>query len=224
MMLCPPQRIPGPVEIERVRVGVPRQLLTTAGIFTRKGCSRREIETGYCSPLTKIIPEVVAGNFDAGSHHPRRDSWTYTASGNCHKVIDLAWWRSILDCHCPLVENAQFAAALGDEVIVRGYEGATLTASSTPLEYSVRAANSSFRCSLPAYLGDPQRQTVREKCTGTTHAFTYGEWEKGDLRKPCSTMGPMKRGILLLRCRWTFVGFALGKPQIPASLPRDFPV
>ena len=65
-MIVASRRIPAS-EIGRVRVAVPGTL-TTAYLTLKLFAP--EIET-VTVPFDKIIPEVVAGNFDAGSHHPR---------------------------------------------------------------------------------------------------------------------------------------------------------
>ena len=86
-MIVASQRIAAS-DIGRVRVAVPGTL-TTAYLTLKLFAP--EIET-VTVPFDKIIPEVVAGNFDAGLII-HEGQLTYAASG-LHKVIDLGqWWR-----------------------------------------------------------------------------------------------------------------------------------
>ena len=74
-----------------------------------------EIETATV-PFDKIIPEVVAGNFDAGLII-HEGQLTYAASG-LHKVIDLGqWWRKETGLPLPLGGNA-IRRSLGEDVML----------------------------------------------------------------------------------------------------------
>ena len=87
-------------EIRRVRLAVPGTL-TTAYLALKLFAP--EIET-VTVPFDKIIPEVVAGNFDAGLII-HEGQLTYGASG-LHKVIDLGqWWREQTGLPLPLGGN-----------------------------------------------------------------------------------------------------------------------
>ena len=84
-------------QIGRVRVAVPGTL-TTAYLALKLFAP--EIET-VTVPFDRIIPEVVAGNFDAGLII-HEGQLTYGASG-LHKVIDLGhWWREQTGLPLPL--------------------------------------------------------------------------------------------------------------------------
>jgi 1,4-dihydroxy-6-naphthoate synthase len=99
-------------QISRVRVAVPG-VLTTA-YLTLKLFSP-EIET-VTVPFDKIIPEVLAGNFDAGLII-HEGQLTYSASG-LHRVIDLGqWWREQTGLPLPLGGNA-IRRSLGTDVML----------------------------------------------------------------------------------------------------------
>ncbi|HEY0759263.1 MAG TPA: MqnA/MqnD/SBP family protein [Acidisarcina sp.] len=88
-------------EIKRVRVAVPGTLTTaylTLKIFAP------EIETAVV-PFDRIIPEVMAGNFDAGLII-HEGQLTYAQSG-LQKILDLGhWWRGLTGLPLPLGGNA----------------------------------------------------------------------------------------------------------------------
>jgi 1,4-dihydroxy-6-naphthoate synthase len=99
-------------QIGRVRVAVPGTL-TTAYLALKLFAP--EIET-VTVPFDRIIPEVVAGNFDAGLII-HEGQLTYGASG-LHKVIDLGhWWREQTGLPLPLGGNA-IRRSLGPEVML----------------------------------------------------------------------------------------------------------
>ena len=99
-------------QISRVRVAVPG-VLTTA-YLTLKLFSP-EIETTTV-PFDKIIPGLLAGNFDAGLII-HEGQLTYSNSG-LYRVIDLGqWWREQTGLPLPLGGNA-IRRSLGAEVML----------------------------------------------------------------------------------------------------------
>ena len=101
-----------PEQIGKVRIAVPGTL-TTAYLTLKMFAP--EIET-VTVPFDQIIPEVIAGNFDAGLII-HEGQLTYAASG-LHKVIDLGvWWREQTGLPLPLGGNA-IRRSLGDEVML----------------------------------------------------------------------------------------------------------
>jgi 1,4-dihydroxy-6-naphthoate synthase len=97
-------------EIKRVRIAVPG-LLTTAYLTLK--IFAPEIETAVV-PFDRIIPEVMAGNFDAGLII-HEGQLTYSQSG-LQKILDLGhWWRGLTGLPLPLGGNA-IRRSLGPEV------------------------------------------------------------------------------------------------------------
>lgn len=90
-----------PEDLKRVRVAVPGTLTTaylTLKIFDP------QIET-VVVPFDRIIPEILAGNYEAGLII-HEGQLTYTTSG-LYKVIDLGiWWRETTGLVLPLGGNA----------------------------------------------------------------------------------------------------------------------
>jgi 1,4-dihydroxy-6-naphthoate synthase len=98
-------------EIRKVKVAVPGTL-TTAYLTLKLFAP--EIETAVV-PFDQIIPQVLAGNFDAGLII-HEGQLTYSHSG-LHKVIDLGvWWQEQTGLPLPLGGNA-IRRSLGPEVI-----------------------------------------------------------------------------------------------------------
>jgi 1,4-dihydroxy-6-naphthoate synthase len=98
-------------EISRVRVAVPGTL--TTAYLTLKLFSP-EIETTTV-PFDKIIPGLLAGDFDAGLII-HEGQLTYSNSG-LYRVLDLgAWWREETGLPLPLGGNA-IRRSLGPEVM-----------------------------------------------------------------------------------------------------------
>jgi 1,4-dihydroxy-6-naphthoate synthase len=96
-------------DLGRVRVAVPGTL-TTAYLALK--IFNPEIETQVV-PFDKIIPEVLAGKYDAGLII-HEGQLTYSTSG-LHKVIDLGvWWRETTGLVLPLGGNA-IRRSLGTE-------------------------------------------------------------------------------------------------------------
>jgi 1,4-dihydroxy-6-naphthoate synthase len=97
--------------IKAVRVAVPGKL-TTAYLTLKLFAP--EIETTVV-PFDRIIPEIRAGNFDAGLII-HEGQLTYSHSG-LHKVIDLGqWWREQTGLPLPLGGNA-IRRSLGDQTM-----------------------------------------------------------------------------------------------------------
>jgi 1,4-dihydroxy-6-naphthoate synthase len=90
-----------PEELGRLRVAVPGTL-TTAYLALK--IFNPAIET-VTVPFDQIIPEILAGNFDAGLII-HEGQLTYSSSG-LHRVLDLGvWWRESTGLVLPLGGNA----------------------------------------------------------------------------------------------------------------------
>ena len=99
-------------EIKRVRIAIPGTL-TTAYLTLKLFAP--EIETAVV-PFDRIIPEVQAGNFDAGLII-HEGQLTYSHSG-LHKILDLGqWWREETGLPLPLGGNA-IRRSLGDDLML----------------------------------------------------------------------------------------------------------
>jgi 1,4-dihydroxy-6-naphthoate synthase len=99
-------------EIRKVRVAIPGTL-TTACLALRLFAP--ETETAVV-PFDRIIPEVVAGNFEAGLII-HEGQLTYSHSG-LHKILDLGqWWREETGLPLPLGGNA-IRRSLGEELML----------------------------------------------------------------------------------------------------------
>jgi len=97
--------------IRKIKVAVPGTL-TTAYLALRLFAP--EIETAVV-PFDRIIPEVQAGNFEAGLII-HEGQLTYAQSG-LHKVLDLGqWWREETGLPLPLGGNA-IRRSLGETTI-----------------------------------------------------------------------------------------------------------
>ena len=98
-----------PPDLRRTRIAIPGTLTTaslTLMIFNPK------LET-VVVPFDQIIPEILAGNFDAGLII-HEGQLTYSASG-LHKVLDLGvWWQEETGFVLPLGGNA-IRRSLGPE-------------------------------------------------------------------------------------------------------------
>jgi 1,4-dihydroxy-6-naphthoate synthase len=96
-------------DLRRIKIAVPGTL-TTAYLALK--IFNPEIETEVV-PFDKIIPEILAGRFDAGLII-HEGQLTYTHSG-LYKVIDLGiWWRETTGLVLPLGGNA-IRRSLGGE-------------------------------------------------------------------------------------------------------------
>jgi len=99
-------------EIKKVRIAVPGTLTTA---FLALKLFAPEIETAVI-PFDRIIPEVQAGNFDAGLII-HEGQLTYSHSG-LHKIIDLGqWWRDETGLPLPLGGNA-IRRSLGSDLML----------------------------------------------------------------------------------------------------------
>jgi 1,4-dihydroxy-6-naphthoate synthase len=99
-------------EVKRVRVAIPGTL-TTANLTLKLFAP--EIETALV-PFDRIIPEVQAGNFEAGLII-HEGQLTYSHSG-LHKVLDLGqWWREQTGLPLPLGGNA-IRRSLGEDTMM----------------------------------------------------------------------------------------------------------
>jgi len=104
-------RAMAPEELKRVKIAVPGTM-TTAYLALK--IYNPELET-VTVPFDQIIPEIQAGNFDAGLII-HEGQLTYSASG-LQKVIDLgAWWREATGLVLPLGGNA-VRRSLGTETL-----------------------------------------------------------------------------------------------------------
>jgi 1,4-dihydroxy-6-naphthoate synthase len=99
-------------DIKRVRIAIPGTL-TTAYLTLRLFAP--EVETTVV-PFDRIIPEVLAGNFEAGLII-HEGQLTYSHSG-LHKILDLGqWWREETGLPLPLGGNA-IRRSLGKETML----------------------------------------------------------------------------------------------------------
>ncbi|MGB0124115.1 MAG: MqnA/MqnD/SBP family protein [Silvibacterium sp.] len=99
-------------EIKKARVAIPGTL-TTAYLTLKLFAP--EIETTVV-PFDRIIPEVLAGNFEAGLII-HEGQLTYSQSG-LHKIIDLGqWWREETGLPLPLGGNA-IRRSLGEDLML----------------------------------------------------------------------------------------------------------
>ena len=90
-----------PEDLGKIKIAVPGTL-TTAYLALK--IFNPELQT-VTVPFDKIIPEILAGNFDAGLII-HEGQLTYSSSG-LHKVLDLGvWWRETTGLVLPLGGNA----------------------------------------------------------------------------------------------------------------------
>lgn len=90
-----------PEDLGRIKIAVPGAL-TTAYLALKIFNPAIQTET---VPFDRIIPEILAGNFDAGLII-HEGQLTYSSSG-LHKVLDLGvWWRESTGLVLPLGGNA----------------------------------------------------------------------------------------------------------------------
>jgi 1,4-dihydroxy-6-naphthoate synthase len=100
-----------PEDLKRVKIAVPGTM-TTAYLALK--IFNPELET-VVVPFDKIIPEIQAGNFEAGLII-HEGQLTYSASG-LQKVLDLGvWWREATGLVLPLGGNA-VRRSLGTETL-----------------------------------------------------------------------------------------------------------
>jgi 1,4-dihydroxy-6-naphthoate synthase len=181
-------------EIRKIRIAVPGTLTTA---FLALKLFAPEIET-VTVPFDKIIPEVVAGNFQAGLII-HEGQLTYSASG-LNKIIDLGqWWKEQTGLPLPLGGNA-IRRNLGQDVML------TVTQA---LRDSVQHALDHREAAL-----EYSMQFARDLDTRTANRFVsmyvnertlnYGEDGKEAIRK-LLTMGH-ERGIIPNAPEIEFVG------------------
>ena len=181
-------------DIRRVKIAVPGTL-TTAYLALKLFAP--EIET-VTVPFDKIIPEVVAGNFDAGLII-HEGQLTYAASG-LHKVIDLGqWWREQTGLPLPLGGNA-IRRSLGQDVMLTVTQALrdsiqhALDHREAALEYSMQFARDL----------DPQMANRFVSMYVNQRTLDYGNDGKEAIRK-LLTMG-YERGIIPHPVQVDFVG------------------
>ena len=130
-----------PEDLGRIKIAVPGTL-TTAYLALKIFNPAIETET---VPFDRIIPEILAGNFDAGLII-HEGQLTYSSSG-LYKVLDLGvWWRETTGLVLPLGGNA-IRRSLGAESLQMSPKPSA-TAFSTPSTTASRRLNTP--CSLPA--------------------------------------------------------------------------
>jgi 1,4-dihydroxy-6-naphthoate synthase len=192
MIVCP-QRL-STEQVRRSRVAVPGTL-TTAYLALK--IFAPEINT-VTVPFDQIIPEVLAGKFDAGLII-HEGQLTYSTSG-LHKVIDLGqWWREETGLPLPLGGNA-IRRDLGDAVISRVTQALRdsiqhgLDHRDAALEYAMQFARDL----------DPQLANRFVSMYVNERTLNYGEDGKEAIRKLLS-LGH-DRGIIPYRARVDFVG------------------
>jgi 1,4-dihydroxy-6-naphthoate synthase len=169
--------------------------LTTAYLALKLFAPETETVT---VPFDKIIPEVVAGNFDAGLII-HEGQLTYAASG-LHKVIDLGqWWREQTRLPLPLGGNA-IRRSLGEDVMLSVTQALresiqhALDHREAALEYSMQFARDL----------DPQLANRFVSMYVNERTLDYGEDGKEAIRK-LLTMGH-ERGLIPHPVRVDFVG------------------
>ena len=181
--------------IKKTRIAVPGTL-TTAYLTLKLFAP--EIET-VTVPFDKIIPAVVAGEFDAGLII-HEGQLTYANDGLI-KLLDLGqWWREQTGLPLPLGGNA-IRRSLGAETSCSSPPTPCATASSTRSTTAKR--RSPMPCSSPA-TSTPPSPTGSSACTSTSARSTTAK----TAAKPsasCSTMG-YERGIIPHRANVDFVG------------------
>ncbi len=100
-------------EIKQTRIAIPGKL-TTAYLVLKLFAPKVETEV---VPFDKIIPEVLAGNYEAGLII-HEGQLTYDKSG-LHRIVDLGkWWRDVTGLPLPLGGNA-IRRELGPELMAR---------------------------------------------------------------------------------------------------------
>jgi 1,4-dihydroxy-6-naphthoate synthase len=99
-------------EVRKIRIAIPGTLTTA---FLTLKLFAPEVETAVV-PFDRIIPEIQAGNFDAGLII-HEGQLTYSHSG-LHKILDLGqWWRDETGLPLPLGGNA-IRRSLGDDLML----------------------------------------------------------------------------------------------------------
>ncbi|MHB1022122.1 MAG: menaquinone biosynthesis family protein [Acidobacteriaceae bacterium] len=181
-------------EIKKIRIAVPGTL-TTAYLALKLFAP--EIETEVV-PFDKIIPAVVAGEFDAGLII-HEGQLTYADNG-LQKIIDLGqWWREETGLPLPLGGNA-IRRSLGEEVMkvttqaLRDSIQHALDHRDEALEYAMQFARDLDTSLANRFVG----MYVNER------TLDYGEDGKDAIRKLLA-MGH-ERGIIPNAAKVDFIG------------------
>jgi 1,4-dihydroxy-6-naphthoate synthase len=181
-------------EIRKVRIAIPG-VLTTA--FLALKIFAPEIET-VAVPFDRIIPEVVAGNFDAGLII-HEGQLTYSHNG-LQKILDLGqWWREQTGLPLPLGGNA-IKRSLGHETMLTVTQALrdsiqhSLDNREAALEYAMQFARDLDTRLADKFVG----MYVNER------TLNYGEDGKDAIRKLLQ-MGH-ERGIIPSAAKIEFVG------------------
>jgi 1,4-dihydroxy-6-naphthoate synthase len=181
-------------DIKKIRVAIPGTLTTaylTLKIFAP------EIETAAV-PFDRIIPEVLAGNYDAGLII-HEGQLTYSHSG-LHKVLDLGqWWR----------EQTGLPLPLGGNAIKRSLGQATMLTVTQALRDSIQHALDNREAALEYAMQFARDLDTRlaDKFVGmyvNERTLNYGEDGKEAIRKLLQ-MGH-ERGIIPNPAKIDFVG------------------
>jgi 1,4-dihydroxy-6-naphthoate synthase len=181
-------------EIRKIRVAIPG-VLTTAYLTLK--IFAPEIET-TAVPFDRIIPEVLAGNFDAGLII-HEGQLTYSHNG-LHKILDLGqWWREQTGLPLPLGGNA-IRRSLGEETMLTVTQALrdsiqhALDNREAALEYAMQFARDLDTRLADKFVG----MYVNER------TLNYGEDGKEAIRKLLQ-MGH-ERGIIPAAAKIDFVG------------------
>ncbi len=181
-------------EIKKLRIAVPGTL-TTAYLTLKLWYP--EIET-VVVPFDKIIPAVVAGEFDAGLLI-HEGQLTYASDG-LQKVLDLgAWWREETGLPLPLGGNA-IKRSLGEEAMLvttnalRDSIRHALDNREQALEYAMQFAKDLEPSLANRYVG----MYVNER------TIDYGDDGREAIRKILE-MG-YDRGIIPMKAKVDFIG------------------
>lgn len=181
-------------EVKKVRIAVPGTL-TTAYLALKLFAP--EVET-VTVPFDKIIPAVVAGEFDAGLII-HEGQLTYSRDG-LKKIVDLGvWWREQTSLPLPLGGNAIRRSLGGDVQIVttnalRDSIRYALDNREPALEYAMQFARDLDTRDANRFVG----MYVNER------TLNYGEDGRQAIRKLLD-MGH-ERGIIPMRAEVDFVG------------------
>jgi 1,4-dihydroxy-6-naphthoate synthase len=181
-------------QVRRLRIAVPGTL-TTAYLTLKLFAP--EIET-VTVPFDKIIPEVLAGNFDAGLII-HEGQLSYSSSG-LYRIIDLGqWWQEQTGLPLPLGGNA-IRRSLGKEVMLtvaqalRASIQHALDHREAALEYALQFARDL----------DPQLANRFVSMYVNERTLDYGKDGKEAIRRLLAT--GYERGIIPREAQVDFVG------------------
>ena len=160
-----------PEDLKNVRVAVPGTM-TTAYLALK--IFNPEIKTETV-PFDQIIPEILAGNYDAGLII-HEGQLTYSSSG-LNKVIDLGvWWREMTGLVLPLGGNA-IRRSLGAETHTHRLEGA---ARLDPARAGSPRAGAGIRDAVCPRPGHQDGQPLCEHVCERAHAGLRPRRPRGD--------------------------------------------